>query len=581
MNLSRRSFLAGAAASGVTVSSLSRATSEGAPPVVSVADFGARPDGTNARAGVRTAIARLPRKGGAILHFPPGIYRFGGGRDPGIHVVDIEDLTIDAPGCTFLFQDVALAVGLERCRRAHLRGFAIDWERPPFSQGDVIASARDGLSADIRIDAEFPVDGSERIYALGTYDRKLGHVAKGGSDDYKAVTNVTLASRQLLRLGFNRRLALRQGDTVVLRHDVPGHAHAISLTLCDGAEVDHVSVYASCSMALVGYRCRDLAIRGFDVKPKPGSTRLLSTNADAIHLADGLGTIDIRDCTLTGMGDDCINVTGQFFRVSELRDLRTATVLRANRGEQRPFNPNDLPRNGERFMIFRSGSLEPLGEAVVAGAEAGPSETLHFVADLPSQIRPGDFFCDASNLSALTVSHCRFPGNRARGILAHNDAVIKNCFFAHQSLQGILLTSDLGWIECGPADRVSIINNEFHDTIRMNRGQLGTISVGPPITMNGNPVPGGAIANHKAVISGNVITDSGGSAIRANAVDGLTIENNRIERTAGTAIALGGVRHVVVKDNRCTPASTLTLPSAYRSEVTATNNSGVPVKLQP
>jgi hypothetical protein len=92
----------------------------------------ARPDGANARAGVQAAIARLPRKGGAVLHFPPGFYRFGSERDPGIHVVDVDGLTINAPGCTFVFQDVAFPVGLERCRSARLHGFAIDWERPPF-----------------------------------------------------------------------------------------------------------------------------------------------------------------------------------------------------------------------------------------------------------------------------------------------------------------------------------------------------------------------------------------------------------------------------------------------------------------
>jgi hypothetical protein len=275
------------------------------------------------------------------------------------------------------------------------------------------------------------------------------------------------------------------------------------------------------------------------------------------------------------MGDDCVNVHAQFLRLVELQDARTATVV--NKGE-RPFGPTDLPRAGDWFIISRNSSLERLGEAVVVGAEAGPRETLHFAADLPPEVRPGDLLCDANNLAALTVSRCRFPGNRARGVLAHSDVVIEHCTFAHQSEQGILLLPDPNWMECGSASRVKIVDNSFDDTIRLGRAQEGTITIG---NVNGGQLHRDAIVNRDVLISENTIADSGGSAIAANGVEGLIIEGNRIERPRGPAVALGAVRNVVLKGNRCAPDAYVTVPTGYRGEVTSTYNLNLNIRPEP
>jgi hypothetical protein len=275
------------------------------------------------------------------------------------------------------------------------------------------------------------------------------------------------------------------------------------------------------------------------------------------------------------MGDDCINVHAQFLRVVELQDARTAIV--ANKDEQ-PFGPRDLARVGDRFVISRGGSLERLGEAMLIGAQGGPREALHFATDLPAQLRPGDLICDANNLAALTISGCQFPGNRARGVLAHSDAQIEKCSFAHQSEQGILLLPDPHWMECGSANRVKIVGNAFQDTIRLGRAQEGTITVGSPLQVNAGQLRRDVVVNQDVLISGNAIMDSGGSGIAANGVEGLVIEGNQIERSRGPAVALGTVRNVVLYGNRCTPEASVTVPADYRGEVTLTNNLNLKIR---
>jgi hypothetical protein len=534
-------------------------------------DFQVVPNVANLRQALAAAINGLPRSGGAMLYFPPGTYRFGGGDEPAISLSGIDDLTISAEGATFLFEGAARPILAQKCRRLQLRGFSIDWVRPPFSQGEVTAVSSDFLTADIRIDPEFPVDGSEGFSALGTYDRGSRLVARRGLDAYGATSSVSMIGEQLLRLNFKRQLRLSAGDTVVLRHAVPGYDHAIVLLDCERVYIDSVKVHASCSMALVGGRCRDVRINSFEVTQTPGSSRLMSTNVDAIHLGNSSGFVDIRDCVFTGMGDDGINVHAQFLELVDQVNPRTVRV-RKKAGDA--FNKLDLPRKGDRFLISRGNTLEPIGEAVVLGAETGLEETLHFERDLPANLGPGDMFCDANDLPTLRVTNCRFPGNRARGVLAHSDVEISNCQFFGQSDEAVLLTPDLNWMECGSAERVKIHGNLFQDTNRLERGVQGAITV-DALTRSKGAAPLSDAINRDILIQANTFAACNKAGIHAKAVDRLTVRGNHFHGTRGPAVELGSVRRVEIAGNEANPASVVTVPQAYHDEVSLDANSGL------
>ena len=535
---------------------------------ISVSDLGVFDGIADARSGLQEAIKRLPRNGGT-LYFPPGTYAFAESSEPAIPLRGYDNVTIEGGGCRLLFNKIAFPIVLDACRGVRLSGFVIDWERPPFSQGEITNVSADGTWSDVEADNGFPVDGSESFNALTTYDRDLGQIAKGGVDTYRVIKSVKSFGGRRLRLAFNRSLPLHAGDTVVLRDNVPGYAHAIVMRDCSDIVVRDVGVYASCAMALAAERCENLSISGFEVRPTPGSSRLLSTNADAIHCVDGRGKFEIRDLLLMGMGDDGINVNTGFLKISGLVDERSVAI--GNPGG-RLITPSELARSGDRLMISRAQSLQPLGEMVVVGSEAGKSPVLHFSNDIPKDVGPGDLLCDASRLPALTVSHCRFPGNRARGVLAHSSAVVQNCTFAHQSEQAIVCVPSVFWMECGSATNITIRDNVFHDTMRLRRsGQSAiTIDTEPPLRDN--------ISARNISIEENEFVDLGGSAITANAVADLRIIKNRIAGSANPTISLEEVQRVVVRQNSCDPERHVAVSRNSRDEVSLDGNTGLTVQ---
>jgi hypothetical protein len=552
------------------------------PPSLSIADLGARPGGNgDAAPFLKAALAKLPRRGGAVLRIPPGTWRFAQAGGVAVEVTGFENLVIDGSGARLLFKGRARPFVFTDCQAPVVRGLTLDWERPPFSQAEVVSVGAAGRAAEVRIDPEFPVDGSETIGALGTYDRRTGLMARGGVDAYKIVERVTLVGPQRLGLAFTRPLPLRPGDTVVLRHELYA-ATAFSFARCGGLLVEDATVCSAPGMGIYADHCAGATVRRFVIASPAGSPRLMTTTADGAHFNACNGRIAVEDCSMTGMGDDCVNVHGKYAKISQRIDARTLVVAASPGSLAGP--PRATPA-GDGVEMLAARTLETRGEASVGAAEAsGESTTLHIDRDLPPDIQAGDYVFDAETRSQASVLRCRFPGNRARGVLAHSDAVIDGCTFSGQSAEAVLLLPDSGSMEGPAAERVSVRGNEISGVLRLGGRQGGAIRIdaapggpggGPGSGAASGARPSSAPVNHDIAVTGNRITDSGGAAVLARSCAGLTIADNHIERPAGPAIVLQGVRSVRIAGNTCAPAAPVTAGEPDRSQVTLAGNTGL------
>ena len=435
--------------------------------LVSVVDHGVFPNADDAGPGVNRAIAALPRSG-ATLFFPPGRYRFRQHGGYAITLQDFEGLTVEAFGATLLFEGRTSPILLTRCTAPMLKGFTIDFDRPPFSQGEVLAVTPDARAFDVRIDPGFPADGTEPILAIGTYDRSAVLNARHGIDAYGIGRSSTLIGQQTLRISTLYALpTLKPGDVVVMRHSIYGN-HSIAMNACRSPRISDVTIHAGGGMGIVGGGNDEVLIERLRILPRPGSGRLMSICADGVHLSHSTGTVTINDCLMAAMGDDCINVNNSYLRVAKRIDARTLSV---EKYADQAFSRSEALTATKRVAFASGRTLAPIGEATIIGGEiARDRETLHFQSDLPPGLQPGDVLSDISACAALTVSRCRFPGNRARGILAHANTIIQDCRFENQTSNAILLGPDLTWLEGPEVAQVRITNNDMHD---VQRGGLG------------------------------------------------------------------------------------------------------------
>jgi hypothetical protein len=500
------------------------------------------------------------------LFFPPGRYRFRQHGGYAIALRDFERLTVDASGATFLFEGSTSPILLTRCTAPALKGFTIDFDRPPFSQGDVLSVAPDARTFDVRIDPGFPVDGSEPILTIGTYDRGAVLNARNGIDAYGIGRSNTLIGQQTLRISTRYALPrLKPGDVVVMRHSIYDN-HSIVMNACRSPRISDVTIHAGGGMGVVGGGNDQVLIERLRILPTPGSGRLMSICADGVHLGHSTGTVTINDCLMAAMGDDCINVNNSYLRVAQKIDARTLVV---GKYANQPFSLSEA-LTATRRVAFASGqTLAPIGEGTIIGEETvRDRQTLYLKSDLPLGLQPGDVLSDISARAALTVSRCTFPGNRARGILAHANTAIQDCRFENQTSNAILLGPDASWLEGPEVAQVRIINNDMDDVQRGGSGRGAIrITVGVP---SGSTA---AFVDHDVNIHSNRITGPG-PALVADHVRQLSFTDNKIERTNGAAITLGPVSGVTLARNVCDPAAPVIIAPASRDAVTLTDNRG-------
>ena len=234
------------------------ATSISANKIISVADFGLKPDSRiNAVPFVQKAIDACKKNPGSTLVFPKGRYDFWAQHaiekeyhetntydvNPKILAVlldEVNDLTIDGNGSEFIMHGRMQPFTLDYCQNVTLKNFTVDWDIPLTAQGTVVESTPDFM--EIEIDAcQYPYiienkrltfvgEGwKSSVWSIMQFDPETHFVLPNTGDNlgwrgYDAME----VSRGRVRLSDPKREANKfypaAGTILVLRHSTRDHA---------------------------------------------------------------------------------------------------------------------------------------------------------------------------------------------------------------------------------------------------------------------------------------------------------------------------------------------------------------------
>ena len=495
---------------------------------VNVTDFGADPEGVaDSTAAVRQGIEKLRSSGGTIV-FPHGHYTLSAPslNEPSMAFKDLTDVEIDGDGSTLMFAGFTKPFVFADCRNCYIHDLIVDYPRPPFSQGTVIAVGDRWF--DLKVDLEFPVVGGEPVGAFADYDPKTKLMVHDGVDSYGTVKSTTLAGFQTLRVDLKEPVAVREQAVVVLRHQVYG-SDVFSIRHGSNFRFAHITLYAAPGMGILADHCCNISVDDLRVDTPPKSTRLMSLTADACHFAECSGTIAITNCRFRAMGDDAINSHSVYWKVNRRVDARTIEVGRRN---AEPFEPSLLPHRKDRILVLNVEDCHPIGElSIKSAAVNGPWARLTFAQSLPTEAIVGTLVCNLSNSARTLVENCNFLGNRARAILAHRNVEITGNNISNCSLAGILLTSDPDWMEGPPVQNVRIANNRFSNCYySWPDSRRGVVTLDLYEDKKLQLVPKTRISQDVQIMN-NVFEDTGGAAVYCSATSKLKISDNQLGQT--------------------------------------------------
>ncbi len=451
-----------------------------------------------------------------------------------------------------IYESHADAIFLNGAKDVVLKGFSIDYDPLPFTQGTI--TAVDGARISFKVHDGYPSLTPDFLvkHALffskesrnWIWDERLNHTVKVEASDSRNGV-VTMAYP---------KAGLKAGDFVCLnKRDVC----AIKLRglsgdlLCE--DIDVLSVPG----AAVGSRraSGSLTFRRFNIKPGPlpsgaSEPRLLAASADGINIGTCRQGPLIEDCDFSFIGDDSVNLHGAPLPVASVDGDVFSSVL-----GYRPIELLELIKPGDKARILSAGSYAPSAVSeIVSIAIDGPSKLssdelkrIYPAGEAPSNIpftefkirlkgpmpKPGDLVdVPAINSPGFTIRSSRFHDHRARGLrIQASNGVIESCSFQNLEQSAISLGPEYEyWREAGWVFNIKVRGNSIKDVCRayVNVSEIsyfaGAISVFARAQKGfGYPIP----ANRDIEISGNAIDGSGAAAIFINAASNVSAKGNR------------------------------------------------------
>ena len=402
----------------------------------------------------------------------------------------LTNVTLDFNGARLVFHGRITPFILDNCQNVVLKNFSVDYDRPFYTQAEILDFTPDRLKMKIHDRFPYRMDGGYLVATSATWENYLneGNLLLQLYDRETLTTApfeliLALIGDEIhippyrLPLPIHHLRAARDGENVVLAGDFPqswksGYdlvitherrdKNSFTALNCRDVLVENVRILHGASLAFIGMHSENITLRHFDMYTDEQSAGLISNNADAVHTFNCLGQLRLESCRMESMLDDCLNVHGNFGEVTAV----SGNMIRLDYGRSQIGVSFGMVCPGETLAFCRGRTREELSARTVLEArEVGPY-VMEVRLDGPaSGVSAGDV---AENLTAQAqteVLGCNFGKYRGTMRLqTRAKTLVDRCRFYNDHLS-ILASGDVGtWWESSPLTDACISNCEFCST---------------------------------------------------------------------------------------------------------------------
>ncbi len=441
----------------------------------------------------------------------------------------IDNITFDGGNSVFVIDGKATNIAMENCKNITLKNIEIRHAHPDMHQLTVVGKGPFHIDFEIDRDTQYEfVDGKAYIYAKDyryAIDRKsnsswwIGLIRKNTPDKIKRVNHPLFSALKIKDLG-NRRIRVTYpntfrfiiGDCYYL-FDVRRQYAGIFVNKCKNVRLENIKQRFNYSLALVAQDSENIDVDNIEFAPEKDSARKMASVADFVQICMCRGNVSVKNSYFDGAGDDCLNVHGVHFKITDIKDNRL--TLRFMHPQTHGYNPL---RVNDTIAYINSDTLLEEGTAVIEKSELLNEYEILLTVSNADKARVGNVIENISACPNLEFENNTMTRIITRGLLitTRGKVNVKNNHFVSTSMSGILLSDDAkSWYESGMCTDVTIQNNTFDYC-----GQT------PILIKPENKVYAGAV--HKNVkLIGNTFKKYKGYCISAKDTDGIVLKGNK------------------------------------------------------
>jgi len=516
---------------------------------------------------LQKAISDCKGKGATRLLIPKGTYRLAPASS--LLIDKLNDLTIDGQGSVLILEKLTKegpAFLISNCSRLLLKDFSLDWDwsvKPIAGLCTVSNLTPDKLQCDLT----FPdLNAAQTSVTRSTPWRSIF-----GMDPARLVTNNPLnfappkeavitpgSAGNVLHVSFPKPVPFVDGSTYCIRHlyyEMGGFKVAGSSDVTFNA----VNIYAMPGMGW--FFCgamQNFQLTNCKILRAPGSRTPFTTAADGIHVDQFIDNLNIENCSITGTGDDAMNIHNECYQgniIADETDPKKMTLVNCPAWQLRlsPGDPVDFYSADFSPLINNGGPAVGRVATVSSVSRGKPQTAIQLVEPLPAGVTPLSIVLNGRyKTSNARITGCHIDYTSGRGILLSAiNALIENCHFTNVYSSAINLESEILqplWTEGRGASNVLIKGNTFEDDNRNGR-------YNGAIIYTNTRIPWGPT---KAVL-----------------YEKVTIENNRFVNCPGPAVALTNCSNLLVRSNEIALTEPLANSGRFSGTLFVTESSNV------
>ena len=446
----------------------------------------------------------------------------------GIWLENQKDLTIDGNGCEFVVHGKMTNIAVVNCKNIKLKNFSIRVENPDMHELKVVEVGKSHV--DFEIDKESRYHKFHcRYYFVGedyrhrfTKSRFAWWIGKipAGEDNtimrkahpFRDVIYIKELEPHKIRAKFLKTFRFKVGDRYYI-YDELRRYNGIFVDRSESVALEGVNQHFNYGLAFVAQNSSDLSLKGCKFKPREGSSKLMISAADFVHICMCRGNVTVTDNEFIGAGDDTLNVHGVHFKINKIKENNIE--VRFCHHQTHGFNPL---RVGDEIAFIDTLSLLEHGRAKILASELINETTVRLQLDDVSQAVVGDVIEDKSAVPDVEFSRNFMSRIITRGVLMTSGGKVRinDNNFDNTTMHSILISDDAkNWYESGNVNDVEIARNRFGRVVGYN------VQVMPE-----NTVHNGAV--HKNIyIHDNIIESGDEGGFYFKSADGVRLENNK------------------------------------------------------
>lgn len=478
--------------------------------IFDVTAFGAKADGlTDDRPAFSKAVSAAAAFGKkAQILIPRGRYKIGSlerstpGDSANLVFSGLKNAEIKGePGTELIMGGRGHGLRIANCENTVFENISIDYAPLPFTQGTIEKFDRETNTILVLIDPGYrsPLDETFSGKSIKILKLRMSFFEAADGKRRKDlginwVDRVTSGPNGLIALKLRNKEMTGSGlvglKFAMISRSAGTKGHGVFVTSSKDCTLKNINVYSAYNAAYGIRECDRLVMDGCRLERKPGTGRLISSNADGIHAKFNRRGPIVRNCLLTYCEDDCINIAGNYQRLCD-RPAPNQLII--------DLDTNG--RSGDEYVLFDFRTAAEIARIKSIKRErikwnGKPKCRITFTEELPVNLatvkncgQPVDWSLGISTGKSIA------PGTKMPVFLYNLDAcgrgaIIEDCFLGYNWPRGILIRApeariarnrfenfegpaliighDMIWGEGPNSSGLQVTNNIFHNINRTN-----------------------------------------------------------------------------------------------------------------